>query len=268
MIQREIDDNKTREEKIKFLEQYLQDHPVFEVVDLYKWLYYGEFGEVEKQEFYSEEIEVVPELQSILNDLKAEEGKSYSERVWEPLGFSQRYLLVYLTPYVKRDYPLKRLVNLMQRSSAFQGYRMRFKLDWIILKDIITEKMPVFTKQEFNDFEDRIGFQQLPDVELSDTYRNAYPASFRVVSAKLFYEYFPEFVKEPQGFSLLTEMGREREPELELSKQEDSFVSETEQVVQKKHARETKKRTENQGFSTEDEELYEENLENFNFDGL
>lgn len=236
MIQREIDDNKTREEKIKFLEQYLQYHPVFEIVDLYKWLYYGEFGEVEKQEFYSEQIEVVPELQSILDDLKAEEGKPYSEMVWEPLGFSQRYLLIYLTPYVKRDYPLKRLVNLMQRSSAFQGYRMRFKLDWIILKDIITEKMPVFTKQEFNDFEDRIGFQQLPDVELSNTYKSAYPSSFRVVSAKLFYEYFPEFVKESKGFSLLTRGMGEESSELE-----NSFVSETGQVVQRKHARETKK---------------------------
>lgn len=243
MIQREIDDNKTREEKIKFLEQYLQYHPVFEVVDLYKWLYYGEFGEVEKQEFYSDQVEVVPELQSILDDLKAEKDRPYPEVVWEPLGFSQRYLLVYLTPYVKRDYPLKRLVNLMQRSSAFQGYRMRFKLDWIILKDIITEKMPVFTKQEFNDFEDRIGFQQLPDVELSNTYKSAYPASFRVVSAKLFYEYFPEFVKEPQGFSLLVEIGGERESELELSKREDGSQADPEsQVAQRKHARETKRK--------------------------
>lgn len=98
MIQREIDDNKTREEKIKFLEQYLQDHPVFEVVDLYKWLYYGEFGEVEKQEFYSEEIEVVPELQSILNDLKAEEGKPYSERVWNRLDFLKDIFLFILLP--------------------------------------------------------------------------------------------------------------------------------------------------------------------------
>ncbi|EMJ96289.1 hypothetical protein [Leptospira alstonii] len=266
MIQREIDDNKTRREKLEVLEQFLQDHPVFEIADLYKWLYSGEFGEVEKQEFYSDQAEVVPELQSILDDLKSEEGKPSPEKVWEPLGFSQRYLLIYLTPYAKRDYPLKRLVNLIQRSAAFQGYRMRFKLDWIILKDLITEKMPVFTKQEFNDFEDQIGFQQLPDVELSNTYKSAYPASFRIVSAKLFYEYFPEFVKEQKGFSLLMKMKEEGEPELEVSQQKQSFVTESEEpIIQKKHARDR-----HHGHTMEREEETEaiEIPENFNFDGL
>ncbi|TGL68551.1 hypothetical protein [Leptospira kmetyi] len=258
MIQREIDDNKTREEKIEFLEQYLNYHPVFEIADLYKWLYYGEFGEIEKQEFYSDHTEIVPELQSILDDLKAEEGKPYPERVWEPLGFSQRYLLIYLTPYAKRDYPLKRLVNLIQRSSAFQGYRMRFKLDWIILKDLITERMPVYTKQEFNDFEDRIGFQQLPDVDLSATYKSAYPSSFRVVSAKLFYEYFPEFVREPRGFSLLMKMKEEGEPELELPKQPSSSGAESSSSPL------------GSSFLKEiqETELEEGTTENFNFDGL
>ncbi|MCG6193978.1 hypothetical protein LFX25_12060 [Leptospira sp. FAT2] len=278
MIQREIDDNKTREEKIEFLDRFLIYHPVFEIADLYKWLYYGEFGEIEKQEFYTEQTEIVPELQSIIDDLKSEEGKLYPERVWEPLGFSQRYLLIYLTPYAKRDYPLKRLVNLIQRSSAFQGYRMRFKLDWIILKDLITERMPVFTKQEFNDFEDRIGFQQLPDVEPSETYKKAYPYKFRVVSAKLFYEYFPEFVKEPKGFSLLMKMKEEGEPELELPKQESAFVSEDEPAVaQKKHARESHgdfqydpgydSHPGSDGSHSEESET-EEDTSNFNFDGL
>ncbi|EMO54877.1 hypothetical protein [Leptospira noguchii] len=264
MIQREIDDNKTKEEKIGFLEQYLEYHPVFEIADLYKWLYYGEFGEAEKQEFYSDRTEVVPELQSILDDLKSEEGKPYPDRIWEPLGFSQRYLLVYLSPYAQRDYPLKRLVNLIQRSSAFQGYRMRFKLDWIILKDLITERMPVFTKQEFNDFEDRIGFQQLPDVEVSGSYKNAYPASFRVVSAKLFYEYFPEFVREPKGFSLLTDVKEDNESD---SKQKQTFVTEAEEpIIQKKHSRE------GHHVRFDNIEMDEDEVvvipENFNFDGL
>lgn len=37
------------------------------------------------------------------------------------------------------------------------------------------------------------------------------------------------------------EMGGERESELELSERVDSFASETDQVVQKKHAREIKR---------------------------
>lgn len=254
MIQREIDDNKTREEKIAFLDQFIQYHPVFEIPDLYKWLYYGEFGEIEKQEFYTDHTEEVPELQSILDDLKSEEGKNYPDRVWEPLGFSQRYLLIYLSPYAQRDYPIKRLVNLIQRSSAFQGYRMRFKLDWIILKDLITEKNPVFTKQEFNDFEDRIQFQQLPDVSFSHTYLGAYPSKFRIVSAKLFYEYFPEFVREPKGFSLLTRMKEEGEPELELPKSA---------------AKETNFESSESGISIPSEIPEEDPVtENFDFDGL
>ncbi len=206
MIHREIDDNRTREEKIGNLNRFIEAHPIVEIQDLYKWLYYGEFGEVAVQEFYTERKNA-PALHSMLEDLRVDAEKDRSpEIVWEPQGFSQRYLMIYLTPYYNLDYPLMRVVNLIQRSSAFQGYRMRFKLDWILLKDEIVSRDLGFTKQDFINFEDRIQFHQLPELDFSDTFKAAYPVAKRIVATKLFFEYFPEFAQEPKGFTLLEDV--------------------------------------------------------------
>lgn len=108
----------------------------------------------------------------MLEELRFDADNNISpENVWEPLGFSQRYLMVYLTPYYNMEYPLMRVVNLIQRSSAFQGYRMRFKLDWILLKDEIVSRNIGFSKQDFINFEDRIQFHQLPELDFSDTFK-------------------------------------------------------------------------------------------------
>ncbi|GBF38064.1 hypothetical protein [Leptospira johnsonii] len=203
MIHKEIDENRTREEKIESLNRFLRAHPLAEIQDLYKWLYYGEFGEIAIQEFYTEKKNA-PALHSMLEELRFDGDNNISpENVWEPLGFSQRYLMVYLTPYYNMEYPLMRIVNLIQRSSAFQGYRMRFKLDWILLKDEIVSRNIGFSKQDFINFEDRIQFHQLPELDFSDTFRQNYPAAKRIIAGKLFFEYFPEFIGEPRGFTLL-----------------------------------------------------------------
>ncbi|EQA36370.1 hypothetical protein LEP1GSC047_2771 [Leptospira inadai serovar Lyme str. 10] len=206
MIHREIDENRTREEKISSLNQFLTGHPNLEIQDFYKWLYFGEFGEIAIQEFFTEKKNA-PTLHSMLEGLKADSQlKTIPERVWEPLGFSQRYLMVYLTPYSRLEYPLMRIVNLMQRSSAFQGYRMRFKLDWIMLKDEIVSRDIGFSKQDFINFEDKIQFHQLPELDFTDSFKAYYPASYRIIATKLFFEYFPEFVQEPRGFHLLEDV--------------------------------------------------------------
>ncbi|EPG68249.1 hypothetical protein [Leptospira wolffii] len=213
MIHKEIDENRTREEKIASLDRFLAAHPLVEIQDLYKWLYYGEFGEITVQEFYTERKNA-PELHSMLEDLRQDAEKDRTRRiVWEAQGFSQRYLMIYLTPYFNLEYPLMRIVNLMQRSSAFQGYRMRFKLDWILLKDEIVSRDMGITKQDFINFEDRIQFHQLPELDFSDTFKQHYPAAKRIVAAKLFFEYFPEFIQEPTGFTLLEDVVVSQEPE-------------------------------------------------------
>ncbi|TGK17200.1 hypothetical protein EHO61_12320 [Leptospira fluminis] len=206
MIHKEIDENRTREEKILSLNRFLEGHPELEIQDFYKWLYFGEFGEIVLQEFFGEKKNA-PALHSMLEDLNADADlEKVPETVWEPLGFSQRYLMVYLSPYVKLEYPLMRIVNLMQRSSAFQGYRMRFKLDWILLKDEIVSRNTAFSKQEFVNFEDRIQFHQLPELDFTDLFKSRYPASYRIVASKLFFEYFPEFAQEPKGFRLMDDI--------------------------------------------------------------
>ncbi|TGK05296.1 hypothetical protein EHO57_01020 [Leptospira langatensis] len=215
MIHKEIDDNRTREEKISSLNRFIELHPLVEIQDLYKWLYYGEFGEIVIQEFYSEK-KTAPVLHSMLEGLRSDSDLDLSpERVWEPLGFSQRYLMIYLTPYYNLEYPLMRVVNLIQRSSAFQGYRMRFKLDWILLKDEIVSRNMGLSKQDFINFEDRIQFHQLPELDFSDTFKTNYPAASCIVATKLFFEYFPEFAQEPKGFTLLEDEAGSSVPEEE-----------------------------------------------------
>ncbi|TGK00896.1 hypothetical protein EHO59_13320 [Leptospira semungkisensis] len=215
MIHKEIDENRTREEKISSLNRFIELHPLVEIQDLYKWLYYGEFGEIVIQEFYSEK-KTAPVLHSMLEGLRSDSDLNLApERVWEPLGFSQRYLMVYLTPYYNLEYPLMRVVNLIQRSSAFQGYRMRFKLDWILLKDEIVSRNMGFSKQDFINFEDRIQFHQLPELDFSDSFKVNYPATTRIVATKLFFEYFPEFSQEPKGFTLLEDEAGSSVPEEE-----------------------------------------------------
>lgn len=60
MIHREIDENRTREEKISSLNQFLTGHPNLEIQDFYKWLYFGEFGEIAIQEFFTEKKTLLP----------------------------------------------------------------------------------------------------------------------------------------------------------------------------------------------------------------
>lgn len=139
----------------------------------------------------------VPELHVILSEIKKETTMENSpERLWEPLGFSTRFVKVYLTQYYLANCPLKRLVNLVERSPAFRGIRMTFKLDWNILKETVCELRPELTRREFINFEEKINFHHLPDLDFSEKFAEANPFHYRVISQKLFFDYFPEFVDE------------------------------------------------------------------------
>jgi hypothetical protein len=96
--------------------------------DLYKWLYYGEFG-YEEHISYLKKEKGQQELHKILNDIKYEQNiENLSDLIWKPMGLSQRFVMVFVTQYHKQLCPLNRLVNLIERSPAFQGTRMHFKL--------------------------------------------------------------------------------------------------------------------------------------------
>jgi hypothetical protein len=186
----------SRTEKIFLASRFLENHPEMEVQDLYKWLYYGEFGE-EEQNALLRAQKAVPMLQEILDHIDTEKDlETGIDRVWDPVGCSHRFVMVYVTPYFRSDCPLVRLVNLMERSPAFRGSRMQFKLDWGLLKEYCLNIKPEWTKEDFYTFEDRIGFHQLPSQDFSLRYLDHHPYKYRVVSQKLFFEYFPEFYDE------------------------------------------------------------------------
>lgn len=182
------------EQRVFALNKFIEEHPYFELQDLYKWLYYGEFG-YEEHISYLKKEKGQPELHKILDDIKYEQNmENLSDLIWKPMGLSQRFVMVFVTQYYKHECPLNRLVNLIERSPAFQGTRMHFKLDWSFVKDyVIQTQSHRFSKQDFYGFEDRINFHSLPLVQFTTTFLTKNPEKYRVVPRKLFFDFFPEF---------------------------------------------------------------------------
>jgi hypothetical protein len=190
----------TKQEKIYLVSIFLDYYPKVEIQDMYNWLYFGEFGYEEPSSFLKAKKKIPP-LQHLLDQIDDERiFNKFSERIWEPMGTSHRFVSVFITPFFLKDCPLMRIVNLMERSNAFRGSRMQFKLDWNIVKDYALSIKPEWNKEDFYQFEDRIGFHQLPILEYSEVYKEQYPFKKRVISQKLFFEYFPEFYDESQLF--------------------------------------------------------------------
>jgi len=180
-------------EKVYLITRFMNRYPSLEIQDLYKWLYYGEFGYEEMNTFLTARKNI-PRLQEILDDLSTEKELNITPPdVWEPMGCSHKFIMVYLTPYNDHNCPLLRIVNFMERSKAFSGSRMQFKLDWSIVKETALSLRPEWKKEDFYQFEDRIDFHSLPLLGFSETFLESHPYKYRVVSQKLFFEYFPEF---------------------------------------------------------------------------
>ena len=171
---------------------YIKYH-YFELQDLYKWLYYGEFGS-EDHSGYLRQEKRLPELEYLLADIKSEHNKTtLSERVWIPMGLSERFIMVHVSQYYKAELPLKTLAGLMDRSSAFRGTRVYFKLDWSFIKEYLIHRQRRFDKEDFYIFEDRINFHQLPNVDFTREYKAFNPDRYRIVPRKLFFDFFPEY---------------------------------------------------------------------------
>ncbi len=183
------------EQRLYSLKKFIGDHPYFELQDLYKWLYYGEFG-FEEQVSYLKKEKGKPELHKILDEIKMEKKSDKFIRpiVWKPMGLSFRFVMVFISAYYNAECPVNRLINLMERTPAFQGTRMHFKLDWGFIKEyIIKNHSDRFVKDNFYGFEDRINFHTLPPQEFTFDYLNNNPEKYRVVPRKLFFDFFPEF---------------------------------------------------------------------------
>jgi len=186
--------NLSPKEKNFLILDYLEKHPEGTLQDLYKWLFLGEFGVPEKNIFFSGS-KAVPELHSLLAEIKKDSLlPDPCQVLWEPLGISGRFVKVFLTPYYFRDCPLNRLVNLMERSPAYRGSRMTFKLDWNLLKEKILTLGEFWTKRDFIEFEEEVNFHQLPDLPHSEAFLEKNPYAYRVVSQNLFFDYFPEYI--------------------------------------------------------------------------
>ena len=75
------------EQRVFALNKFIEAHPYFELQDLYKWLYYGEFG-YEEHITYLKKDKSQPELHKILDDIKYEQNmENLSDLIWKPMVF-------------------------------------------------------------------------------------------------------------------------------------------------------------------------------------
>lgn len=195
-MQIERESSLTYKEKLFLTTSFAEEHPEAEIQDFYKWLYFGEFGIEEFNNLMSAKKQM-PELHVILAEIKKEATLDLTNaKLWEPLGVSAKFIKVFVSPYYLKDCPIKRLVNLIERSPAFRGARMTFKLDWNMLKEVVTEVRPDLTRRDFLNFEERINFHQLPELSFTENFMAKNPLHYRVVSQKLFFDYFPEYAED------------------------------------------------------------------------
>ncbi|MDZ4726505.1 MAG: hypothetical protein SH817_10120 [Leptospira sp.] len=186
----------SQKEKLFLITKFTEEHPEADIQDFYKWLYFGEFGVEEFNNLLAANKQI-PELHVLLAEIKKEASLGHSNaKLWEPLGVSARFIKVFVSPFYLHDCPVKRLVNLIERSPAFRGARMTFKLDWNTLKEVVIELRPDITRRDFINFEERINFHQLPELKFTEKFEEKNPYHYRVVSQKLFFDYFPEFIDE------------------------------------------------------------------------
>lgn len=179
--------DKLRTEKLYVKKDY------FELQDLYKWLYFGEFGMEDHSSFLRREKRM-PELEYLLDDIKSQKNEpKLSDRVWIPMGLSERFIMIHVSQYYKAELPLKTLAALMERSSAFRGTRVNFKLDWSFIKEYLIQQKQKFSKEDFYTFEDRINFHQLPNVDFTRIFKAFNPDRYRIIPRKLFFDFYPEF---------------------------------------------------------------------------
>jgi hypothetical protein len=192
-MQIERESSLSHKEKLSLITRFTEQHPEAEIQDFYKWLYFGEFG-VEEYNTLLTGKKQTPELHILLAEIKKEASQDHTNsNLWEPLGVSARFIKILVSPYYLNDCPIKRLVNLIERSPAFRGARMTFKLDWNILKDVVCELRPDLTRRDFINFEEKINFHQLPELKFTEGFIKHNPSYYRVVSQKLFFDYFPEY---------------------------------------------------------------------------
>lgn len=184
----------SNEQKTYALQLFIRENPEFELQDLYKWLYYGEFG-AETHNTSIMKLQRSEELNRILYEKKLAEIQTNLKNLslWKPMGLSVRFVMVNVIPYFFKDCPIMKLVDFLERSPAYRGTRVHFKLDWGFVKEYIIRNSPTFNKQDFYNFEDKVSFHQLPVLSFTANFTKNYLSAYRIVPRKLFFDYFPEF---------------------------------------------------------------------------
>lgn len=170
-----------------FFERYNIENPV----DIYRWLWEGEFGPGSK----------LPELtlDVLTDDIRKSRIQMGSRKqpVWEPLGLNDKLLKINLVPYADSNCPLNTLIQFSERIKDIKANTLRFKKNWYFMK---TQIVPghALTVERMNDFENSIAFHMTPEMQYSEQFLEQYGNHYRVVPASLFFSHFPEFNPEDQ----------------------------------------------------------------------
>ncbi|MCB1165967.1 MAG: hypothetical protein KDK33_07430 [Leptospiraceae bacterium] len=175
----------TPEYKTETGEWFLDTYPTQRAVDLYHWLYLGEFG-------YGGEAPSSA-LDQLTEDIRiARFNPPRFSGVWEPLGLAGRLLKINLVAYSDAGCPLPRLIHLSERVRELRPNSLRFKGDWNFMKTIVVPGMEI-TLEQIHQFENQIPFHMTPYMGFTEEFERSYGQAFRIVPRKSFFQYFPEF---------------------------------------------------------------------------
>ncbi len=212
---------KSREQKRRScLARFMERYKVKQVVDLYCWLWEGEFGIGEKKEagsiasLYDDtnaaRQEAVQKRYSLAKQQEGqapqEEGSAYGERLFadesspghpvcENLGCADAFLKVRLLSYAQAGCPLKILYYLYCLSPYCKTHRFRFQEDWLFAQKYCIEK-GLIAVEDFTNLAQTYPLHLAPELQYSEDFLAAYGSFYRLVPKNYFLRYFPEYKKE------------------------------------------------------------------------
>ncbi len=188
------------------LKKFLDDYKPSQPVDLYQWLWEGEYG-------LTKEKKSIPVNLKLLNKEISHTSQEFSQKkpkkvkgqdpigakeipVCEPLGLAESFIRVNLMAYIRDGCPLLRLLELQKLVPCIRSNRHRFKQHWQFAKEntikIETENNYI-SNTAFEEFEKRTVLYTYPELSFSKNFLKRYSPYYQIVPQIEFFKYFPEY---------------------------------------------------------------------------
>lgn len=172
------------EDKLRFANWFYKNYSLFEAQDIYSWLWIGEFG------YHDYPLN---DLNTLMDDIiQAQLKPSKIRKLWEPLGISRKFIKINIDIYFEAGYPLKRLLDLVERNKSFINIdKLTFKNSWNLMKLELDFTQNV-KLNDMNLFMEKIPFHMSPYYPFTENFSKEFGNFYRIVPMNDFFFYYPE----------------------------------------------------------------------------